>query len=1035
MDFLTRFGIKNSRLTILVMVAILLQGLLTYTGLSKREDPAITQRTAVVSAQFPGMSPDRMEDLIVKVIERKAREIAEIDEINTLITTGSTNINLNVDASVPKADVDAVFQEIRNKMSDLEGDLPEGTKGPFVNTDYGDVAIASIAVTGEGFSYPEISDAADRLRNHLYTLDGIGRVTLYGEQEERIWLEIDSRKLAAVGVQISQVLNDLQSQNVILPAGEIDADGTGIILEANGDLQSVEAVENVLTKIQGLSGFVRLKDLLNVRRGFVDPKERPVFFNGQPAVTVAVEMTDGEDIQKLGRELKDLVVAHEQTQPIGIAYNFSTYQEEKVTTAINDALFNVAQTFAVVLLVMLIFLGFRSALIIACIVPFTVMFAMMGMEFLAIELQQVSIAAIIISLGLLVDNGLVVVEDIQGRIARGVSANEAAVSAGKQFSIPLAVASVTTVSAFLPLLILEGTEGEYGFSLGAVVGAMLVGSWITALYILPALAVWFAKRNNGASEPEPNQIVTIYGFILSKSLSVSLLVLIACYALVVLSASLFSGVKNEMFPLGARNQFLVYLDMPRGTAITATELEALSVSKWLQDKDINPEVSNVTTYVGDGGPRFYLALNPADTNPASAFILVNTVDFEGAIAAANRAQSYLTTNHPAARYKVKRLAMGGSESGIVEIKITGPEADRLLELASEVETGFATAPFIVQNENDWGNKSLKIIVNIAQDKARELGVTSQDISEIMEAYFSGSKISDFREGDDTIPIVLRASPNFRDSLEDLANLSVTANGQLISLDRVASFEPKLEYSQFRRENQERLIKISAKSSELSAFELLDHIGPTLEKLDLAGGYAYKIDGETEASADVNAKLGAGIPAALTVMLFALMFQFNSARRVGLTFMTIPLVMIGAPIALLLTNQPLSFFAILGMISLAGIIINNAIVLIDQIDIERKSLEPRDAIIAASQKRLTPIMLTSLTTVFGLLPMAIAGGALFEPMATLMIGGLAFASILTLFFVPSGYYLLFGGPIFERKKKVDNEEDTEIDEEQMAVSES
>lgn len=1033
MDFLTRFGINNSRLTILVMVALILQGLITYIGLSKREDPAITQRTAVVTAQFPGMSPDRMEDLIVTVIERKAREIAEVDEIKTLISTGSARINLNVDESIAKADVENVFQEIRNKMEDLDGELPDGTKGPFVNTDYGDVAIASIAVTGEGFSLTEVYDAADRLRNHVYTMDGIGRVTIYGEQEERIWLEIDSRKLAAVGVQLSQVLNDLQSQNVILPAGEIDAAGTGLILEANGDLQSVEAIEEVLTKIQGLSGFVRLKDLLDVRRGYVDPKSKPVYFDGKPALTVAVEMTEGEDIQKIGRQLKDLVLKHEQTQPIGISYNFSTYQEEKVTTAINDALMNVAQTFAVVLLVMLIFLGFRSAIIIACIVPFTVMFAMMGMQYLSIELQQVSIAAIIISLGLLVDNGLVVVEDIQGRIAKGESANDAAIAAGRQFSIPLAVASVTTVSAFLPLLILEGTEGEYGFSLGAVVGAMLVGSWITALYILPALAVWFSKKNSGGdTEPKENLVTRIYGNVLSKTLSVSIVVIIVCYGLVVLSASLFSGVKSEMFPLGARNQFLVYLDMPRGTAISATESEALAVTKWLNDPGINPEINNVTTYVGDGGPRFYLALNPADTNPASAFILVNTHDFEGAVQAAERAQRHLLANHSAARYKVKRLAMGGSESGIVEIKLSGPDADKLLALADEVETGFASASSIVQNENDWGNKSLKVIVNVAQDKARELGVTSKDISEIMEAYFSGSKISDYREGNDTIPIVLRASPVFRDSLEDLANLSLTANGQLISLDRVASFEPRLEYSQLRRENQERLITVSAKSSTLSAAELLAHVQPTLDQLDLGAEYSYRIDGETASSADVNAKLGAGMPAALTVMAFALMFQFNSARRVGLTFMTIPLVIIGAPLALLAMGQPLSFFAILGMISLAGIIINNAIVLIDQIDIERTTMELKDAIITAAKKRLTPIMLTSLTTVFGLVPMALAGGALFEPMATLMIGGLAIASILTLFFVPAGYYILFSGKLFDFPPKpivedpVDDEPEAEAE---------
>lgn len=1007
MDFLTRFGINQSRLTILVMIALILQGLITYGNISKREDPAITIRTAVVSAQFPGMAPDRMEDLIVTPIERKAREIAEVDEIKALISTGSAVVKLEVADSVPKTRVADVFQEIRNKMKDLANDLPQGTKGPFINTDYGDVAIASIAVTGEGFSFAEIGDAADRLRNHLYTISGIGRVTLYGEQEERIWLEINSRKLAAVGVQINQVLTDLQSQNVILPAGQLDAGGTSLILEANGDLKSVESVRNVLTKVSGLSGFVRLEDLVNVRRGYADPKTKPVYYNGQPTVVVGVEMTDGEDIQKIGRRLKQAVNAHIASQPIGISYNFSTYQEAKVTTAINDALLNVAQTFGVVLLVMLVFLGLRAAFIIACIVPFTVMFALMGMQYLGIELQQVSIAAVIISLGLLVDNGLVVVEDIQSRIARGVDPNEAAKGAGKQFTIPLAVASVTTVSAFMPLLILEGVEGEYGFSLGAVVGAMLLGSWITALYILPALTVWFSKRKLEASKVQrENLLVRTYGAIVNKALSVSLLILPLAYLLVIGSATLFSGVKKEMFPLSARNQFLIYQDMPKGTAISATDAEASSVQKWLSDKETNPEISNVTTYVGDGGPRFYLALNPADANPSSAFMVINTETFEGALSASARAQRYLLENHPAARFKVKRLAMGGSESGIVEVKLTGPDGDRLLALAEEIETGFSKAKGIVQNENDWGNKTLKIVINIAQDKARELGVTSKTISEIMDAYFSGAKISDYREGTDTIPIIVRAAESFRDSLEDLANLSVTANGQLISLDRVATFSPKLEYSQLRRENQERLITVSAKSSVLSAQELLDFVQPTLDNLNLGAGYTLRIDGETKSSGDVNAKLGAGMPLALMIMLFALMFQFNSARRVALTLLTIPLIVIGAPVALLLVNQPLSFFAILGMISLAGIIINNAIVLIDQIDIERQSYELRSAIVSASKKRLTPIMLTSLTTVFGLLPMAMAGGALFEPMATLMIGGLAIASIVTLFFVPCGYYLLF-----------------------------
>ncbi|MEZ5812339.1 MAG: efflux RND transporter permease subunit [Rhizobiaceae bacterium] len=1019
MDFLTRFGLTRSRLTLLAMVGLLLQGLLVYFNLPKRENPAITIRNAIVTVQFPGMAPDRMEDLIVVPVERAAREIGEIKDINALISTGRAVVTLTLYDSVPKAKIDSVFQDIRNRMDDLKNDLPKGTQGPFINTNYGDVAIATVAVTGEGFSYAEIKAAADDLREHLYTVDGISKVTLFGVQEERIWLEIDSRKLAAVGVQINQVLNDLTAQNVILPAGSFDADGTTLILEANGDLRSVEEIGDLLTKVQGQAGFVRLKDLMTVRRGYQSPKNKPVYFNGRPAIIVSIEMNDSEDIQKIGRALRTAVGAFEQTMPIGIAFEFSTYQETNVTTSINGALSNVAQTFAVVVLVMLVFLGLRAALIVAAIVPFTVMFALIGMDYLAIDLQQISIAAVIISLGLLVDNGLVMVEDIQGRIAGGTPPREAAAAAGRQFLIPLGVASVTTVSAFIPMLILQGVEGEFAFSLGAVVGVMLLGSWLTALYILPALCVWLARRETPAgADGQPSLLVRLYGVAVRRSLVFAPAIIIAAYVAVYGASLLFSNVKSEMFPLAERAEYLIYLDMPKGTSIARTEQEALSVQRWLADQAVNPEVLNTTVYVGDGGPRFYLALNPADTNPASAFILVNTTSYEGTLAAAARAQRYLYENHPAARFKVKRLSMGGSESGIVEIKIVGGDAERLLSLAHEVETIFAGVPGVVQNENDWGNKTLKVVINIAQDKARELGVTSEDISNVMDTYFSGTSYSTYREGTESIPIVVRAAEGFRDSVEDLANLSVPAGGQLISLDRVATFVPKLEYSQMRRENQVRQIKISAKSEILAANEVVALVEPKLAELDLAGGEALTIGGETENSAEVNALLLAGMPAALMVMVAALVFQFNSVRRVALTFMTIPLVIIGAPIALMVTGRPLSFFAILGLISLAGIVINNAIVLIDQIDIERESHDLKDAVVSAACKRVTPILLTSLTTIFGLLPMAIAGGALFEPMATLMIGGLLVASLLTLFFVPGGYFLLFGG--YRRTKATEAE---------------
>ena len=1006
MDFLTRFGLKTSRFTYLVMISILLMGAFSYLGIPKREDPAITIRTAAVLAEFDGMSPERIENLIAIPIERKIREIGEVEDIETIITTGQALVYAHLYDETAGDDIESAWEDLRNKMEDVVPELPDGTAGPFVNTDYGDVAIATIAITGDGFDLAYIEDVADELRKALYRVAGVTKVTLYGEQDERIWLDLDIRKLASVGVQIDQLLADLRAQNVILPAGEIDAGGTNIVLEANGDLSTVDEIRGVLTKVSGLSGYVRLSDLVTVRRGFVDPKETPVFFDGNPAIVLAIEMSDNSDIQDLGQRLGRQITDFEQSQPIGIALNVSTFQETNVTAAVNNAITNVGQTFATVFVVMLLFLGLRAAVVIACIVPFTICFALASMGTLGVDVEQVSIAAVIISLGLLVDNGLVVVEDIEARVNAGIPAEEAAKSAGAQYLIPLGVASITTISAFIPMLLISGTEGEFAYSLGAVVATMLLGSWITALYILPFLSARILKRNEKKSTGYGRPgLLALYGAMTRRLMRFGIPIAVVTFAVVGFSLTQFAQLKPEMFPYSERADFLIYMDMPKDAAISGTERLALRVQDWLADGTVNPGVENTTIYVGDGGPRFYLSLDPADPDPASAFFAVNTTSLEATIETADRARRVFIEQFPEARFRVSRLSQGGAESGIVDVEISGPDADVLMAAAAEIEAAFDAAPYLVKNESDWGNKVVKVVIDIAQDRAREFGITSEEISEVMDAYFSGTTYSVFRDGDEQIPIVLRASLGNRDSIEDLANLTVAAGGALISVDQVASFQPRLEFSEIRRENQVRQIVISAKSSELSADQLLATVQPTLDGLELGDEYAINIGGELEDSAEVYAKIGANLPIALGVMLAALVFQFNSMRRAVATFLTIPIITIGAPYALLIAGHPMSFFAVLGLMSLMGIIINNAIVLINQIDIERKTMELPDAIVSAAQQRAKPIVLTSLTTICGLFPMALSGGALFEPMATIMIGGLLIASPVTLIFVPSICYLL------------------------------
>jgi len=1004
---LTLIGLAKSRVTVLIMLIVLSAGGISYLHFPKREDPAITTRTAIVVAQNVGLTLQQLEEFVAQPMEDTSRAIPGVSEVRTQLTQGAAILQVDLDDSVPEGDLKRVFDEIRDDISQTARGMPDGTLGPVVNTDFGDVAVATVAITGTGFSMAEVELAAKDLRDRLYAVDEVAAVTLHGVQDEVITLEIERGRLATINELLSPVAAALQGQNVQLPAGSVETSGIRVPLRASGNLATLNDIGEVLVELPDFD-LIRLGDLVRVHRGYVDPPVEPIYHNGRPSVLVAIQMDGGADITALGPVLKQTVEQFELDQPIGIKAEFSTFQPEIVADSVNGALVNMVQTFIVVLAMMLLLLGWREALVTASIIPFSVSFAFAFMGPLGVELQQVSIAAIIISLGLLVDNGLVIVEDMQRRIRAGQDREAAALAAGQQYTVPLLIASVTTVSAFLPLFLLDGTEGQYGYSLGAVVMLMLTGSFLSALYLLPRLAVWFL--------PEPrdfrhrttlfDRIVKGYGWLVRGVVRLPILVVFIGVGLIILGTRYMGDVSNQMFPLSERAQFLVYMDMQRGSDIEMTRDTALRYSDWLTG---NGNVTGVTVFVGSGGPRFVLSLDPADSDPASAFMVVNVKNFDEAVRLIPEARAHALAFFPEGEFRMKRLAMGGREPG-VDIKISGPDADLLLESARKVQARFATAPGIIQNRNDWGPKVFEGRIEIAQDRLREFGLTTQQVSNILEGFFDGATISMFRHGDKIVPIVMRGAPRDRTSYQAVANAVVEAGGQTLSLDQFSRLRPELEFSSLRRVDQRRTITISAISESITAFDLHEHVRPTLEHLAHSLGPAYQIEigGEIENSSEVREKLGSGFPAAVAVMLMALMVQFNSFRRVAVTLLSVPLLVVGVPLALLAFGQPLSFFGTLGLIALSGIIINNAIVLIDQIDIERKTpgASLNDAIVTATRKRFRPILLTSLTTVIGLVPMAAVGGALWEPMATLMIGGLGVASILTLFWVPALYRLFF-----------------------------
>ena len=1007
---LTRFGLERSRFTLLAMFFLIATGIALYNGFPKREDPEISIRQSVVTASFNGMTPERMENLIASPLERKIREIPEVDEIKSLVTTGNVVIDVILKDDV--TELDGIWQELRDKMEEVSGKLPKGTRGPNVNTNFGDVSIASIALTGDGFTLREMELAAKELQRKLYTVKGIAKVDLFGVQPERIWLEADPSRMNSSGVQLQSLIRDLRSQNAILPAGTVNAGGISLLLEASGEFKSVDDISMMLTQISEEEGLARLKDYLDVKRSSVSPKQKPVYFNGQPAIVISAQMQSGFDIEALGAAIRNEVDTFEAGLPIGCQLNMAAFQPDKVTLAVDNAVSNVFQTFIVVMIVIMLFLGLRSGLIVASIVPFAVMFTLIGMSIVGIDLEQVSIAALIISLGLLVDNGVVVVEDMVRRIKSGVSPHDAALAAGRQFATPLLISSMTTIFAFTPFFLLQGGEGEYAFSLGAVVAITLIGSWISAMYLLPYIGKYFLANKktttpaaDDAAESE-SRIGKTYDKALRWALAKPLLTMCLCYVFVAVAILFMGKVPNQMFPDSDRDQVLIYMDMPKGTDISATETTAMSVSRWLMNPEQNPDIKNHVVYVGSGGPRFYLSLSPADTAPESAFFLINFKDFEAALAFAGQTPSYLLENFPEARFKIKRLAMGTGESGRVEVKLAGPNLDRLMSLARQVEDMFYDVPGVVQNENDWGNKIGKIVIDIDQDKARRAGVTSESLSQALSGYFDGYEVSQYREGDQSIPIVVRARENDRNSLEDIVTMVIGNDNVTMSLEQFSTLRAELEYSQIRRLDQVRTITVTGKSSHLTAGEFLEQVQPQLDKLDLSGGHTLELGGELSDSSEINGKLASGLPVAGFLMLAAIIFQFNSFRRTTIVFLTIPLIIVGVPFGLLGLNQPMSFFGTLGLISLAGIVINNAIVLIDQIDIESQTQPLRQAIESAAVMRLNPILLTSATTVVGLVPLYLFGGDMWSPLAVVMMSGLAAASVLTLLMVPCAYLWLY-----------------------------
>ena len=1011
---LASLALNNSRITISGIAIIIFLGITTFLSYPRAEDPTITIRQVSVTASFPGMSPSRVEELIVKPLEAAMREIAEIDDIEATAKTGSAKLTLSIRDDV--SDLDPVFQDIRNKANDVKGELPEGTKGPTVNDEEGLTAIATIALWADGFSLAEMRDVARDLRDRLYTLEGVRRIDILGTQEERIYLETTPTKLSQLNVSPREIFGALAGQNIIEPGGRIVADGRSLELEPSGNFETVDDIRDVVFQIPGTNRVMRLDEVVTVRRALVDPPQFPSFFNNRPAIVLSISTIEGTNNVEFGERLTAIVNRIQQELPIGYVLDYATFQPELIANAVDSAVSNVYQTLGIVLAVVMVFLGIRTGLIVGFFVPLSMLLGIIFMRLMEVELQRMSIAATIIALGLLVDNGIVVAEDIRVRLSRGVDRLRAAGESGRSLAIPLLTSSLTTIFAFMPMLLVEGSAGEYVRSLAQVVAILLLSSWFLSMTVTPAMCAWFIKQPESGETAEAatydGMMYSIYRRILGVFLTWRLTMIAALIGLLVLSVVGLGQLKTEFFPLGDRDQFLIHLDFEAGTDARTTQKELRKLTAWLADKKANPEIESHIAYVGYGGPRFFLALSPVDPDPHRGFVLVNLRSVDDVTAVSQRVNQFADQFLPAAQVDAKRMWFGSSEPGLVQVRLIGPDRDVLSDRAERLISALHDVPGTLGIGQDWENRVLTLIVDVDQARARRAGVSSSDVATALNTLFDGRTISDFRDGDELIPIVLRGDDSLRFSLSGLQRTQIysASADQFVTLSQVATVRPEWRFGRIERRNQQRVLTVEARHSVLAAADLLAKLQPTLDKLDLPAGHRYEIGGEVEDQGEANGKLFGLLPLALAGIIVLLVGQFNSFRKGGIIVATIPLILIGGVLGLFIMNAPFGFMVILGFFSLAGILINNGIVLIDRIQTEEQAgREPLDAVVTACLARLRPILMATLTTVLGLIPLILFGGALFLGMASVIAFGLIVATVFTLGFVPALYTLLFRIP--------------------------
>ena len=1009
---LSRWAISHGGFTAFLLVLLLAAGTFALLRIGQKEDPDFTFRVMVVQAYWPGATTQEMQDQVVDKLERKLQETPGLDFLRSYTRPGFANIFVNLKGAVRGEAVREAFYQARKKIGDIRQSLPEGVIGPFFNDEFGDTYISLYALTGRGFSYPELKDFAKGARDILLRIPGVAKVDLLGLQEERIFIEVSSQALAQRGLSQLDIQAALAGQNAMDPAGRIETSERSVRIDVDGGLRSVEDIRELRLRVGRET--VRLGDIAEVKRALEDPPTAKTRYQGRDAVLLGTTMAPGGNVTEVGANVEKALKGIEQSLPLGTELGRISDQAQVVSKSIHEFLEALGEAIAIVLVVSLLALGWRAGLVVALTIPLVLAATFFAMSLMGIDLHRISLGALIISLGLLVDDAMIAVEMMDRKLEEGHDKLAAATFAYASTAFPMLTGTLITVAGFIPVGFAQSQAGEYVSALFWVTGLALLISWFAAVYFTPWIGYRLlrARKAGGVAQHHAafdsrayRAIRAVVSWCVRRRRTVVGLTLAAFVASIVS----FAFIPKQFFPTSNRPELLVDLWLPEGAAFAETERDAKRLEQLLLQ---DPDVAYVTTFIGEGAPRFYLPLDQQLKNQNFAQLLLMTKSIEARERALLRVREVLAQDFPKVRFKVDRLFNGPPVGWAVQVRVTGPERGEVRGLADAVAEVMRTTPELSTVHDDWLEPVPSLKLEIDQDRARALGVTSQQVRRSLQAMLTGFQIGEFREDDETVKVMLREPTEARNLLSALDNVYVkTAAGASVPLRQVANVKVMLEPGiQWRRD---RLPSVTVRGLVPDNVQSPDVANAVFAKLKplrdaLPVGYHVELQGAVEESVKSQTSINEKMPAMLLVILLLLMIQLQHFGKTLLVLATGPLGLIGAALALLAFQAPFGFVAILGVIALAGIIMRNSVILVDQIEQDMAAgHDGFTAVVESAVRRFRPITLTAAAAVLALIPLA--GEVFWAPMALAMMGGLVAATILTLTFLPALYALAFRIP--------------------------